>query len=617
MSAAERLRLKPCLPVAQNAQSMAQPTWLEMHRVPRAGSGMKTVSMAWPPSIDSIHLRVPSPASCRERISGVRISAISARRARSALEISVIVEKSALPKRYIQVMSCRARNGFSPRSANNASSPSRDRPNRLMRASLMLRSAGPRADLGAGEEEGDLVACRVGAIRAMHDGLLDAVCEICANRARIGFRRVGGAHDLAVPGDGVIAFEHADHDGAGRHVAHQVLVERPLAMHGIKGTRLGRRKMPHPRGDHLEVPRLEATVDLAEQVLLDAVGLDDGKRAFDRHGVPLDSQSGFWSKCVTKRHPATARCAPPPRGAQRIILLPRDPGVQSDAEALAATAFALGVRVAETERLVETLLDEVEFRPIDQAQMLWRHEHAYLAVLENNVLARHFICIINNIRPARAPGALHAQANAGAAATARQVILYACSRRFGQGNGHCAIAPRRSSAWRLAATALFMVSAGRRRFPRDAGAESIFHDQQVAQFVCRRLERRRQRPRVQPVEFAQRSPLGVFCDPRGRRDHVGAPVGPEAALEDAVVADPRLEFHAYPFPRFAGPAGEPFVGLCQHPPMARCRLETMTHLARVVQYPCIHPHIASRPSSPPCGASPRNRSICSRMTRIA
>jgi hypothetical protein len=39
----------------------------------------------------------------------------------------------------------------------------------------------------------------------------------------------------------------------------------------------------------LQAAGLEAPVDLADQVLLDAVGLDDGESAFDRHWVPFDS----------------------------------------------------------------------------------------------------------------------------------------------------------------------------------------------------------------------------------------------------------------------------------------------------------------------------------------
>ena len=40
ISATLKLRLNPCCAVAQNEQSIAQPTWLEMHKVPRSGSGM-------------------------------------------------------------------------------------------------------------------------------------------------------------------------------------------------------------------------------------------------------------------------------------------------------------------------------------------------------------------------------------------------------------------------------------------------------------------------------------------------------------------------------------------------------------------------------------------------
>ena len=55
-----RLRLKPCLPVEQNAQSSAQPACDETQSVPRSSSGMKTVSIALPAPTSSSHLRVPS-----------------------------------------------------------------------------------------------------------------------------------------------------------------------------------------------------------------------------------------------------------------------------------------------------------------------------------------------------------------------------------------------------------------------------------------------------------------------------------------------------------------------------------------------------------------------------
>ena len=37
ISAAERLRVRPCWPVAQNGQAMPQPAWLEMQTVARSG----------------------------------------------------------------------------------------------------------------------------------------------------------------------------------------------------------------------------------------------------------------------------------------------------------------------------------------------------------------------------------------------------------------------------------------------------------------------------------------------------------------------------------------------------------------------------------------------------
>ena len=48
ISAVVRLRLKPCCAVEQNEQSIAQPTCEEMHSVPRSASGMYTISIAWP-----------------------------------------------------------------------------------------------------------------------------------------------------------------------------------------------------------------------------------------------------------------------------------------------------------------------------------------------------------------------------------------------------------------------------------------------------------------------------------------------------------------------------------------------------------------------------------------
>ena len=103
ISAVVRLRLNPWAPVEQNEQSIAQPTWLEMHSVPRPGSGMNTISIACSgvavASADAAafrsHLRVPSCEACSESTSGSRTSATAASRSRKPLARSVIAVKSA------------------------------------------------------------------------------------------------------------------------------------------------------------------------------------------------------------------------------------------------------------------------------------------------------------------------------------------------------------------------------------------------------------------------------------------------------------------------------------------------------------------------------------------
>ena len=90
ISATDRLRLKPCLPVEQKEQSSAQPACEEMHSVPRSVSGIYTASTALPPPTSSSHLRVPSPAIESRTTRGARISASIISASRVVLARSVI-----------------------------------------------------------------------------------------------------------------------------------------------------------------------------------------------------------------------------------------------------------------------------------------------------------------------------------------------------------------------------------------------------------------------------------------------------------------------------------------------------------------------------------------------
>src|SRR5688572_21877327 len=249
ISAADRLRLNPWAPVAQKEQSSAQPIWLEMHSVPRPGSGMKTVSITCSlpaaPGIRSSHLRVPSDAVRAATISG---TATVARR---------------------------------DSSARNSSSSVLVIPSRLVRPAVSLMaeriSARARAKRRFGEEISDLPRRVIGAVGSVHDVFLDAGRKVGTHGSWRRFLRVGGTHDVAVTLHGGFAFEHLDHHRPRRHVGAQVAKERPFAMDGIEAFGLPLRELQHARGDDPQARLLEPVVDIAYQVAADAVGLDDGQ----------------------------------------------------------------------------------------------------------------------------------------------------------------------------------------------------------------------------------------------------------------------------------------------------------------------------------------------------
>src|SRR5580700_10515528 len=150
-------------------------------------------------------------------------------------------------------MSWRARNGFDPRVAHQASSCARGMSSRLTRAAasaiiavasvpcvglLCCRASGALTDLRGVEEKSNLARSGLRRVRAVYDIGLDALRQISADRAGGRFGRIRGAHDLAMPGHRVLALEHLRDDGSGAHVAHQRGVKGPLAMHGVEELRL-------------------------------------------------------------------------------------------------------------------------------------------------------------------------------------------------------------------------------------------------------------------------------------------------------------------------------------------------------------------------------------------
>src|SRR5262245_35475674 len=228
ISAAVRLRLKPCCAVEQNEQSSTQPTREEMHSVPRSSSAMNTISKPWSLPPVSSRLRVPSEATWPLTISGSLTSARSSSCARKSLARSVMAEMSDSPRLYSQFMSWRARNGLLPSSPTNASSSALLRPSRFTRslAAGASMNSPARADLRLAEEVGDFLRGGFRRVRAVHGVRLDALGEVRADGSRRSLLRIGGTHDLAVLRDGVLAFEHLQQHGTRGHVLDQVLEER-------------------------------------------------------------------------------------------------------------------------------------------------------------------------------------------------------------------------------------------------------------------------------------------------------------------------------------------------------------------------------------------------------
>ena len=113
---------------------------------------------------------------------------------------------------------------------------------------------------------------------------VDGFGEVGTDGALLCLLRIGGAHQFAVLGDGVLAFQGLDHHRTGGHEGNQILEEGALFVHGVElaGFLLG--QPGHAGSDDLQAGAFKTGIDLADHVLFDGVRLDDGKGAFDSHG---------------------------------------------------------------------------------------------------------------------------------------------------------------------------------------------------------------------------------------------------------------------------------------------------------------------------------------------
>ena len=110
---------------------------------------------------------------------------------------------------------------------------------------------------------------------------------LCAKSLRIvpaaAFGRIRIAHDFPVLHDRILALERLNHHRPGDHVGDEIVVERPFFVHRVETLSLLAAQMQHFRRDDLQPRLFEASIDLPDQILFDAVGLNDRKRPFDSH----------------------------------------------------------------------------------------------------------------------------------------------------------------------------------------------------------------------------------------------------------------------------------------------------------------------------------------------
>src|SRR5262249_17788297 len=92
------------------------------------------------------------------------------------------------------------------------------------------------------------------------------------------------AHDVAIPGDGALAFQHLHHYRPRDHELDQLAEERPRAVHRVDRLRLLAGDAHALLRNDAQARLLDHRIDRAGQIARGGIGLDDRKRTLDRHG---------------------------------------------------------------------------------------------------------------------------------------------------------------------------------------------------------------------------------------------------------------------------------------------------------------------------------------------
>ena len=108
------------------------------------------------------------------------------------------------------------------------------------------------------------------------DGIgLDRFREIFSDRALLGIRRIGRAHDFAVAADGIFAFQHLDDNRSRGHKTAQIVKEGAFLVHIVKTLRLRPGQLEALLRDYAQSGLLKSCIDLSRQVATRGVRLED------------------------------------------------------------------------------------------------------------------------------------------------------------------------------------------------------------------------------------------------------------------------------------------------------------------------------------------------------
>ena len=239
--------------------------------MPRRVSGMNTASTAFARSTLSSHLRVPSAAAVSPTIARRLDHAFAASFSRSASrEIGHLREvgRAALvdPAQHLagaeRLLALRFEEARQPRRVK-------------LEQVLFIVHPGKKKAISLRAVSGPSEPCTaLASIESAKSARIVPLAAFFGSVAPISSRLLG---------DGVLALEHLHHHRPGDHEIDKVLEERALAVHRVEAFGLLARQMRHARRDDAQARRLEAREDLADDILLDRVGLDDREGPLYRH----------------------------------------------------------------------------------------------------------------------------------------------------------------------------------------------------------------------------------------------------------------------------------------------------------------------------------------------